>query len=113
MLFDWNAFLSGDSAKLALAGAMGGVVRWLTLRDHWSDGAISVAVGAILAAYLGPAIVPGILPGLEWLRIAPENAISVSGFVVGIGGIALSGLLIDWWKTFRNLRKEKNEETKA
>ena len=40
-----------EPGKAALAGALGGIVRWVTLREHWRDGVLSLLVGSICAVY--------------------------------------------------------------
>lgn len=40
-------FLPSDKFQLLVAGALGGVVRWMTLSDHWTDGLILMVVGAL------------------------------------------------------------------
>jgi hypothetical protein len=90
-VIEW--FLSPDG-QAALAGALGGLVRWITLRERWTDGVAALIVGAICAMYLGPLIEPILTPTIG--RIAPrQDATGFSAFVVGLGGISLSGLLID------------------
>lgn len=102
---NWD-FFNGDKANLLLAGALGGVVRWMTLRDHWSDGLISIFVGAICALYLSPLAIPALTPVLGNLSIAPESTIGVSGFLVGIGGITASGFVLDLWRARRRMIRE-------
>ena len=43
-LWQW---LASEPGKAALAGALGGVVRWITLRDNWKEGAPALLLGAI------------------------------------------------------------------
>ena len=88
------SWLVGDWGKAALAGALGGVVRWLTLRESWREGAVSLVVGGICAVYLGPIIEPLLEPSIG--VIAPDgDADGFSSFIVGLAGISLAGLLID------------------
>ena len=54
-LINW---LWTEPGKAALAGALGGIVRWVTLREHWRDGVLSLLVGSICAVYLGPLVAP-------------------------------------------------------
>lgn len=87
-------WLFSSEGQTALAGALGGLVRWITLREKWTDGIAALIVGAICAMYLGPLIEPLLAPTIG--QIAPgRDATGFSAFVVGIGGISLSGLLID------------------
>lgn len=95
--FTW---LATDQTKAALAGAAGGVVRWVTLREKWQDGLASLVVGALCALYLGPIVEPLLEPAIG--KIAPSgNSDQFAGFVVGLGGISLTGLLIDIIRLWR------------
>lgn len=107
---DVNSFIFGEKGQLLLAGAMGGVVRWMTLRDHWSDGLISVAVGGICAAFVAPAALPLLEPYIGSLNIPPESFGSLSGFLIGIGGVAVSGFFIDAWR-LRSKLIRRNRDT--
>jgi len=40
---DLWSWIMTDQAKTALAGAAGGIVRWVTLRERWQDGVASIA----------------------------------------------------------------------
>jgi hypothetical protein len=99
--------LSADKLQLLIAGALGGVVRWMTLRDHWSDGLISMIVGALSAMYLAPLAVPSLVPLLGNINVAPENVGPLSGFLIGIGGITASGFFIDAWRLRRRMLKDQ------
>lgn len=90
-LFTW---LLSDAGTAALAGAAGGLVRWLTLRESMRDGAITLLVGCLCALYLGPLAVPLIEPVIG--KISPSaDAAGFSAFIIGLGGISISGFLID------------------
>jgi len=92
-------WLHSDAGAAAFAGAAGGLVRWLTLRESWRDGLLSLVVGSVCAIYLGPIVEPLLEP---WIgRISPgKDASGFSSFVVGIGGIGIAGILIDIMKSF-------------
>lgn len=106
---DWQDYLSLDAAKLMLAGAAGGIVRWVTLRQSWKDGSAAVVVGAICALYLGPIVEPVLKPLVG--TIAPGGDSSgFSSFVVGLGGISLAGLLIDFIAAWSPLKKGRDDE---
>ena len=98
---DYISWLAGDKGQLAIAGALGGLVRWLTLREHWRDGLVSRVVGGICAVFLAPLALPAIEPILGKI-IADEAARgTLSGFIIGIGGIVVAGFVIDIWKALR------------
>ena len=41
-----------------VAGAFGGFLKWITLRETWFDGVVSIVSGAICALYLRPFFQP-------------------------------------------------------
>ena len=89
-----------EPGKAALAGALGGIVRWVTLREHWRDGVLSLLVGSICAVYLGPLVAPILEPVIG--KLAPNgDSAGFSSFVVGIGGMSISGLIIDIFRARR------------
>ena len=89
-----------DAGAAALAGAAGGLVRWLTLRESVKDGAISLLVGSLCALYLGPLVVPFLEPTIG--KIAPGSDVpGFSSFIVGLGGITFAGFLLDLIKARR------------
>lgn len=98
------AWLQTEPGKAALAGAAGGLVRWLTLREHPRDGMVSLLVGAICAVYLGPIAEPLLEPLVG--AIAPQrDGGGFAAFVTGLGGIGLTGMLIDTLRRFRAERE--------
>jgi hypothetical protein len=96
-LINW---LWTEPGKAALAGALGGIVRWVTLREHWRDGMLSLLVGSICAVYLGPLVAPILEPVIGKLAPGGDSA-GFSSFVVGIGGMSISGLIIDIFRARR------------
>ena len=55
---DFEHLVSTDAAKAVAAGAAGGIVRWVTLRQNWKEGVSSIVVGGLCALYLGPIVTP-------------------------------------------------------
>ena len=109
MSFDFLG-LGIDKTQLIIAGALGGLVRWLTLRDHWVDGLISIIVGAIVSLFLSPLALPAMTPFLGNIGMPPESVTGLSGFLMGIGGITASGFVIDVWRARRRMLKEQKAE---
>ncbi|MGR3813392.1 MAG: hypothetical protein ACU0AU_04820 [Cognatishimia activa] len=88
------SWLFGDATSAAIAGAAGGLVRWLTLRESFWEGLQALLVGSICAIYLGPLVEPLLAPVIG--KIAPDNdSAGFSSFVVGLGGISIAGFVID------------------
>lgn len=97
------SWADGDGAAAAFAGAAGGLVRWLTLRENWRDGLVSLVVGSVCAIFLGPLAAPMLRPFVG--AISPgSNADGFSSFVVGLGGIGLAGFVIEALRLFRTRR---------
>ena len=100
--FEW--IISGDG-RAAVAGALGGLVRWITLREHWTDGLASLLVGSVCAMYLGPLVAPFLNPVVGQL-VPGSDGSGFSAFVVGLGGISFSGFLIDVIRARRTQAKK-------
>ncbi len=105
----WNAWLLHETSQVVLSGAMGGIVRWLTLRERLSSGIVSVIVGAICAVYLGPLVQPLLAPFVQVVLTEQVSRASFTGFIVGIGGITFSGFIIDLIKAKRIEMKPKSD----
>lgn len=101
--WDFSSWFGSTVVKFAISGAMGGIVRWMTLREGWRDGMVSVIVGAITSVYVGPAARPILRPIVDLTGVEPEAAASLSGFLIGVGGILVSGFFIDAWRLRRKM----------
>lgn len=88
-----------------MAGAAGGLVRWLTLRESWRDGVVSLVVGSICALYLGPLVEPMLAPVVGAIA-PPADPSGFSSFVVGLGGIGITGFLIE---TLRRFQRDQDD----
>ena len=106
---DVIAWLFSEDGCVVIVGAAGGIVRWVTLREHWKGGILSLLVGTICAIYLGPLVAPMLEPVIG--KIAPQSeGAGFSSFVVGLGGISLSGFLIDLIRARRTeIKRGRNE----
>lgn len=103
-LLDW---LLSDRVQAFIAGGLGGLVRWLALREKLQDGLISIVIGAICALYLGPFAIPALAPITGRLLVDPAAQAGLSGFLIGTGGTAVVGFVIDLWRARRRLRDDK------
>lgn len=102
------ALVLGERGQVILAGAAGGLVRWLTLRSRPLDGFIAVVVGAISAVYLGPLAEPAVDALLGQVIIDESSRGAFSGFIIGLGGITVAGFVMDFWQA-RRKRKDDDE----
>lgn len=96
-----NGWLPDGADRALIAGALGGLVRWVTLREHWRNGAISIVVGALCSLYLAPIAEPFFAPVLRGLELGADQQAGFSGFIVGIGGIGIVGFVLDFVKAQR------------
>ena len=91
--------LMSPEVGAAFAGAAGGVVRTLTLRDQiWPDGVINLTVGALCATFLYPLVVPMLKIVVGSIVANEAQILGLSGFMIGIGGLAVTGFVIDFWR---------------
>jgi len=101
-------WLASDPGKAAVAGALGGVVRWITLRRNWKEGAGTLIVGCISAVYLGP-IALAMASASTGVQVDPGGRTDdLANFLVGIGGISISGFFIQLFE-----RRKKDLEGKS
>jgi fluoride ion exporter CrcB/FEX len=98
---EFYAWLLTEKAQVIVSGGLGGIVRWLTLREKMSDGFVSVVVGAICALYLGPLVQPILAPFIQVVLTEAVSRASFTAFIVGLGGITFSGFVIDMVKAKR------------
>ena len=92
MNFQW---LYSDTTSTVLAGASGGLVRWLTLRHNLREGIVALIVGGLCALYLGPVISPILEPIIG--KIAPQgDASGFSSVHPRVGGEQRSGRMRAW-----------------
>lgn len=103
----WFEWFVGDRGPAILAGALGGVVRWITLRERLRDGIASVIVGGICAIYLTPLVLPALTPLIGSFVGDELNRTGFSGFIIGLAGITVTGFVIDF---FRRWAREKIED---
>src|SRR5690242_4036768 len=93
----WES-LSGihEDGTIVAAGLFGGAARWATLRSHWKTGLIGVFVGGVSALYLSPLVEPWLGKIVQLATDDPSQTANFSGFIVGIGGITITGMVMDF-----------------
>ena len=97
--WNWIASIKGEAA---VAGAAGGIVRWATLREDRKTGAASLIVGMLCAVYLSDTGEAAIEAAFKTFGLAKSVDKGASGFIVGIGGVTISGFVLDVIKVFRD-----------
>jgi hypothetical protein len=88
------AWLGGEVGRVVVAGAAGGLYRWLMEeRKRLTDGVVAVVSGAVGAVYLGPIMLRMLeLIGLN-LTTHPSGAMT-AGFLAGMTGVSLAKIMI-------------------
>lgn len=103
-----------DAGRAVVAGAAGGLVRWLTLQERPRDGIASIIVGALCALYLGPLAVPIFEPVVGKIVTRPDQAVGFASFLIGMGGLSVSAIVIQVWRLRRaNLAKDESDGDNA
>lgn len=92
-----------DLGATAIAGALGGLVRWVTLRESVREGAAALLVGAVCAIYVAPLAVPILAPALGVLNLKPDQVDRLSPFLVGLGGVGTVGFIMDAMRARRSI----------
>lgn len=96
---DFLHWLGSDAGRAAIAGALGGVVRWITLRERPREAIGSLIVGSVCAIYLGPLVEPMLAPVIG--KIAPKgDSAGFASFVVGLGGISIASFVIEIFRAW-------------
>ena len=88
-------WLAGEAGRAAIAGAAGGLYRWLMQeRRRIRDGLVAVVSGAISAQYLGPVVLAVLR--LAGLRLGGEGGdLSLTaGFLAGLAGMSIAKLVV-------------------
>lgn len=87
-------WLGGEAGKAFIAGAAGGLYRWLMAeRRRLRDGVVAVVSGAISASYLGPVVLA--ILRLSGLKIADgPDLYLTSGFLAGLAGMSIAKLVV-------------------
>lgn len=88
-----------DHGQAMVAGVCGAIVRVVTLRERKYQAIGSIVVGLISAVYLGPLALPMLESVLGALRVAPQSAGPLSGFLVGLGGITFAQAILRVFQT--------------
>lgn len=98
---DWHGDIFGKNGQLIVAGIAGGLVRWLTLRESWRSLLPTLLVGALTSLYLGPHFTNWLSPILGAITPSGTSEDTLGGFLAGVVGIGLTGLIIDFWNVRR------------
>lgn len=87
-----GAWITGEAGRAALAGAAGGLVRWLmSERRRIRDGMVSIIAGMLMARYATPLMMAMLESYFGTLR---GDVQGTAGFAAGIVGMSLAKLIM-------------------
>lgn len=87
-------WIAGETGRAMLAGAAGGLVRWVGQeRKRLRDGVLAVASGSLAALYLAPVVV-GVLRVLSIELGEGADADRAAGFLAGLAGMSIAKVVI-------------------
>ena len=88
------AWLSGEMGRVVIAGAAGGLYRWLMdERKRIRDGVVAIFSGAVGSVYLGPIVMRLLeLGGLS--LVGHPTGYMTAGFLAGMTGVSLAKVAI-------------------
>ncbi|MTH79408.1 hypothetical protein [Paracoccus aestuariivivens] len=83
-----GAWITGEAGRAALAGAAGGLVRWLmSERKKMRDGVVSIVAGMLMARYATP-LMMALLE--KYFGSMTGDVQGTAGFAAGIVGMSLA-----------------------
>lgn len=87
-------WLTGEAGRAMIAGAAGGLYRWMMQEKRkLGEGVLAVLGGALASQYLGPVVLAVLrLAGLK-LADSPELYLT-SGFLAGLAGMSIAKLVV-------------------
>lgn len=97
--------ISWQDAAPIIAGAAGGIVRSISLRQNLRESVATITVGILCSAYLSAPFAPVLVKYSQGFFPTLADALGPSGFIVGFLGIAITGFIMDvfrgWSKRFK------------
>ncbi|MTH62117.1 hypothetical protein [Paracoccus litorisediminis] len=92
-----SAWFGSEAGRAALAGAAGGLVRWLmSERRRIRDLAVSIIAGALLAHYATPIMLALMA---QWVGPMSGDVDGSASFAVGVLGMSGARLVLVWLET--------------
>lgn len=88
---------SAKTVALAIGGFGGGILRVITLRESFQEAAITITGAVLSVVFLGNPIGSWVITKFGLVDVENDVYMSV-GFIVGMGGLTIAGLIVDGWK---------------
>jgi len=96
-------WLTEPGGQLAVAGAFGGLVKSITMRERLIEGVGSLIVGTACSVYASPIALIIFEPALGRLVTKPGALDQFAGFTAGIAGMAIVAFILEAWRGWRRL----------
>ena len=96
MTFDISWLLE-ETPQIIIAGALGGLTRSLSIKDHsLREIAKNVVIGCTCGFYLSPVLQPALTGLLVRLTdVQPRAVAPLAGFMIGAGGLTVVTFFLD------------------
>ncbi len=88
--------LRDPATNVILAGAAGGLVKWIRLRESFNSGIVNVILGGVVAYYISPialAVIRGSLGSMIDMTAAEQARLG--GFIIGSMANSVVGAVTD------------------
>lgn len=96
--------------SLPIAGALGGIIRWVSLQSPWRAGIGHVAIGAIIGNYFGPAVFIVLQQPAATMGMLPADAAALGAHVAGAFGPNIYTVPTDFFRGWRQAMKASSEK---
>lgn len=96
-IFNQTAGMSGPVIAAAfVAGAAGGVIRWITLQESWKTGLATIVASCLMGGFMAPIFSPDIA---ELFGASILVATSFLAVLIGIVSLTVSNVVIRFTKS--------------
>ncbi len=96
--------------QLIIAGSLGGVIRWLSLRSDWRAGGGHIIAGAIAGTYLSGFVFALLRPLADLSIIQAADAQLLGAHIGGVVGINIYTIPADFLKMWKPGKASTGQE---
>lgn len=106
-----SAVFADSTINVMVAGAAGGLIKWVRLQEPTRVGLLSVLVGAVVAFYLSPVAVTAVESSLGVVIAMTEiEKARLGGFIVGSTAMLLVGAVSELVANYLDKKKDRKNE---
>lgn len=106
-----SSIFADPTVNILLAGAAGGLIKWVRLQEPRTTGLLSVLVGAVVAFYMSPIAVTAVESSLGVvIEMTEIEKARFGGFIVGSTAMLLVGAISELVANYLDKKKERKNE---